>query len=64
MYEYMEARRISYEGGAIFVPVCKNCGRFIVADKTIRVTANGLADIPNATCSKCGRTQMVFEGFI
>jgi len=63
--EYPETRRIGYEGGATFVPVCEKCGRFVKADKTILVSeGNGLSKEPNATCSKCGRTWMLFEGFI
>lgn len=63
--EYEETRRICYEGGAQFVPVCEQCGRFVKADETIRCNdAIGLSNEPNATCSKCGRVQMLFEGFI
>ncbi len=53
-------RRIEYEGGAIFVPVCRQCGRFVKADEEAYV--NDLKK-PNATCSKCGRTHMLFEGY-
>lgn len=57
-------RRISYDGGAVFVPVCEECGRFVKADDTVMISEDsGLKDQPNATCSKCGRTKMVFEGF-
>jgi len=63
-HQYENTRRVSYEGGAVFVPVCKKCGRYVKADKTILVTEHGLSDKPNATCSKCGRTEMLFEGFI
>ncbi len=35
------------------------------ADETIQDSEEaGLKDQPNATCSKCGRTKMVFEGYI
>lgn len=65
MYEYENMRRVVYEGCAIFVPVCTQCGRFVKADKKIYVNENtGLKDQPNATCSKCGRVKMPFEGFI
>ncbi len=54
-----------YEGGAQFVPVCKKCGRYVKSDKSIFIDEeNGLKDQPNATCTKCGRTKMIFEGFI
>lgn len=62
-YEYINARRVTYEGGAQFVPVCEKCGRFVKADETIIENTNGLSEEPNATCSKCGRTHMLFEGF-
>lgn len=71
MFEYENMRRVVYKdktgriGNAQFIPVCENCGRFVKADKTIKVNElNGLADEPNATCSKCGRTKMIFEGFM
>ena len=64
---YENFRRIVYgDEGAIFIPVCEKCGRFVKADEEIFV--NGLGevkeDLPNSTCSKCGRTRMIFEGFI
>ena len=69
-YEYEGMRRISYgkEGdeceGATFIPVCQNCGRFVKADATVTFTYDGPpADKPNATCKKCGRVQMYFEGY-
>ena len=67
MYENM--RRIFYgnedspEGQSIFVPVCETCGRFVKADDTVKFSDNGLHPGENATCSKCGRTHMLFEGF-
>ena len=65
MDEYENVRRQVYEGGAIFVPVCEHCNRFVRANKTIQVNdSRGLKDEPNAVCSKCGPTKMLFEGFI
>lgn len=66
MYEYEGVRRVVYgESGATFVPVCAVCGWFVKADETIFVNDEvGLKDAPNATCKKCGRTKMIFEGFI
>lgn len=65
MFEYVGVRRVAYEGGAIFVPVCPNCGRFVKADASVMINDwSGLAKRPNATCSKCGRVEMIFEGFI
>jgi len=62
---YENFRRIVYGEGATFIPVCEKCGRFVKADKTILINLeDGVKDCPNATCSKCGRTKMLFEGFI
>ncbi|MFH2075598.1 MAG: hypothetical protein ABIJ57_09665 [Pseudomonadota bacterium] len=66
MYEYENTRRVCYgEEGATFVPVCEKCGRYVKPDKTILVSEGaGLHPGHNATCSKCGRTHMLFQGFI
>jgi len=64
VYDYPNMRRVVYEGGARFIPVCEKCKRFVKPDKSVRTSeGNGLADEPNATCSVCGRTKMLFEGF-
>jgi len=64
-YTYENTRRVGYEGGACFVPVCEKCFRYVRADDSIFVNDfAGLKDVPNATCSKCGRTKMLFEGFV
>ena len=63
--EYENAKRIVYGDGATFVPVCEKCGRFVVADDSVMVNEEtGLVKQPNATCSRCGRTEMLFEGFM
>lgn len=63
--EYENLRRVCYEGGAQFIPVCEQCGRFVKADETIKGNdVVGIADQPNATCFRCGRVKMLFEGFI
>jgi DNA-directed RNA polymerase subunit RPC12/RpoP len=67
--EYVNLRRVGYDcadgGTASFVPVCAKCGRFVKADKSIFTNEiTGLSDKPNATCKRCGRTHMLFEGFI
>lgn len=64
MHEYENTIRIQYEGGATFVPKCVTYGRFVRADEIIEANETGLRDVPNATCSKCGRIFMGFEGFI
>jgi hypothetical protein len=48
-----------------FVPVCEKCRQFVRPNKTILTNEiTGLKDAPNASCKKCGRTKMLFEGFI
>ena len=64
MHEYENIRRIQYEDGATFVPRCIKCGRFVKPDKTVFANDSGLKRAPNADCSLCGRTNMIFEGFI
>ena len=64
MNEYENTRRVVYDNGGTFVPVCEKCGRFVRADDEISSGDNGLKDQPNATCKKCGRTKMLFEGFM
>ena len=61
---YEGTRRIPFGEYARFVPVCVKCGRLVKADATIRFTYDGPpVDQANATCKKCGRTQMLFEGY-
>ena len=64
--EYVNVRRVVYDpSGATFVPVCMKCHRFVRADDEILVSeARGLSPDPNATCKRCGRTTMHFEGFV
>lgn len=65
MFTYENFRRVCYAGGLTFIPVCPKCGRFVKADEIVIV--NGLDELvsqPNATCSKDGRVEMLFEGFV
>lgn len=65
MNEYEGVHRVTYADGAQFVPVCEHCGRFVKPDKLAWVNeATGLKNMPNAECSRCGRTRMIFEGFV
>ncbi len=66
MHEHYETIRIQYGNGATFIPVCEKCHRFVMADKSIFVNTFTERCIPgtNAICSKCGRTKMLFEGFM
>ena len=69
---YDDVRRIVYGEGATFIAVCagahgeygEGCGRFVKADRTVRMSDAGLMPGPNATCKRCGRVEMMFEGFI
>ena len=64
-YEGAPSLWLEYGDGATFIRVCETCGRFVKADATMRFNGIGeLADRPNATCAKCGRTHMLFQGFI
>jgi ribosomal protein L32 len=68
MNEYEDMRRVAYDfgdsiGSAVFVPVCETCGRFVKAGTVSANEINGISDEPNAECSKCGPTRMLFEGF-
>lgn len=48
----------------MFVPRCHKCNRFVKADEVIFVNEEtGLKPGPNADCKKCGRTEMLFQGF-
>ena len=63
--EYVNTRRVVYgEDRAQFIPVCVKCHRFVKHDPSIKIGENGISDEPNATCSRCGRTHMHFEGFM
>jgi hypothetical protein len=64
MHEYENTRRVIYGGGATFVPVCTQCHQYVKADDCIMANDSGLKDQPNATCKRCGRVKMIFEGFI
>ena len=47
-----------------FIRLCPDCGRFVKPDDYVLV--NGLEEVskdPNATCSKCGRVTMIFDGW-
>mgnify|MGYP001604301832 FL=1 len=44
-------------------PVCVKCRRFVKADETVWFDSRDQPKTPNATCKKCGRTEMVWEGY-
>jgi uncharacterized protein with von Willebrand factor type A (vWA) domain len=62
--DYPNLWRVTYDGGATFIPVCEVCHRFVKPDKKVFCGDAGLSPLPNATCKKCGRTRMHFEGFM
>jgi len=62
VYEYEGLRRQVYAGGYTFVPVCETCGRFVKPDAVLFVNGADVPQTPNATCSKCGRVGMPYEG--
>lgn len=68
-WEYEGVRRVTYDFGgqigvAVLIPVCPKCGRFVKADETAAANeVTGLSRKPNATCKRCGRINMPFEGF-
>jgi hypothetical protein len=66
MNECEGVRRVSYGSEcATFVPVCCECGRFVKSDKCIEINeVTGISNDFNATCARCGRTHMIFEGFV
>ena len=67
--EYEGVRRVVYGtkddeyGGATFVPVCEKCGRFVKPGPVV-FRGDTIGHETNATCSKCGPTHMLFEGFL
>lgn len=65
-YEWVNFRRVTYKGtGVCFIPVCTKCGRFVTADNSIKfnVEYGFNKKEANATCKKCGRVGMIFEGY-
>ena len=63
MCEYRNIRRIMYDD-ACFVPVCPKCKRTVKADESVTIYEYPpIIRESNATCPKCGRVEMIFEGF-
>lgn len=64
MSDYEGMARVCYgEEKALFLPVCPKCGRFVKADAEIRFNEEKGPIGENASCSKCGRIEMPFEGY-
>lgn len=52
------------EGDAVFVRRCEKCGRIVKADKTMTFQGEHMQPVePNATCAKCGRVAMLWQGW-
>ena len=54
-------RCVVYGDGATFDPACPKCGRFVEADKEIKLTQT--MEGATATCKKHGRVEMPFVGW-
>ena len=65
-FEFQNEPYLQYEEGATFVRRCEKCYRFVKADEIIKfmVESGQPKDPSNATCSKCGRTKMLFIGYM
>ena len=64
MYEFLEEKRLTYGGGAMFLRRCKKCCRFVKAPENM--VFNGLGEYvekENTVCAKCGPTSLIFEGY-
>ena len=61
---YETLRRVVYGEGACFVPVCHKCGRFVIARSQIIFDGQGQPHGWTARCKKCGKTEMLFEGYV
>ena len=57
--------RHSLYGDFSFRVICPNCGEPVKADDSIDIGTDGnFINQPNATCVKCGRIEMPFDGTI
>jgi ribosomal protein S27AE len=50
-------------GVAQFLRRCPTCSRIVKADVTLTVRGDGQVVEPNATCGRCGRVAMPFQGY-
>ena len=66
MYEFENEKRIIYGDGAVFLKRCKKCYRFVKAPKSMLFNwlTDRYVEENNVTCSKCGPTSLIFEGFV
>jgi hypothetical protein len=55
-------RHVRY-GDLSFHAICPKCGKPVKVDDSISILSNGdYIKQPNATCFKCGRVEMPFDG--
>lgn len=60
---------VSYAGDMVFARICPKCGRYVKADAEVTVYGDDLEPVyherrhANATCSRCGRVEMTFQGY-
>lgn len=50
-------------GGATFSRTCPSCGRIVKSDAEAVFDGRGQPKGDNATCSQCGRVEMMFLGY-
>ena len=50
-------------GDAYFIPVCEKCGRFVKVPPQLAFDGYGQPLKNQLECSKCGITNMIFEGY-
>lgn len=61
----MSSNSVTYKSGATFTRRCPQCGRYVKPDDSVWIQGadEQPAPKPNATCTKCGRVRMEFEGY-
>ena len=60
----LDKLRHRHYGNLSFHAVCPNCLEPVETDDSIDIGKDGYIKQPNATCSKCGRVEMPFDGII
>lgn len=64
----LEERIVLYNcedhGEAFFIPKCPECGRYVKCDEYLLINGLGeMSTLPNGTCKKHGRINMLFQGW-
>lgn len=62
--EIFEKLRHRRYGQLSFHAICPKCGEPVQADNSIDCIEGGYVKQPNATCLKCGRVEMPFDGVV